>query len=287
MSFWNLPRKLVFMNHVIAFLALCLTSVSAQGNDLLASFGSYNGSSSIDVENDVDLYSIPGKRVDSLSYTVGLRSSVNGRAYCAGALVAPRWVLTTFDCAVTKRGRKIFMNDQYASIGSTQVSGAVGGERIQVSDFFAHPDYNKKTRENDYVLLKLVKESTYQPVALAPDGVYFESDISGSVYGWDWTTDSNTFTWPGLVNITMHWASDCRNTEPTFYASEFCAIGDKMTDACHVNEGSPIVIQTWGKDTMVGMVSYNPGCNKDNTPTLCARTSKGETWITKTIESNS
>lgn len=278
------------MNFLIAFLALCLKIASGQGSEPSSSVGSINGSSSAYTDTDVGFYSIPGKAVDSLSYMVGLRISENGRAYCAGALVAPRWVLTTFNCATLQRGKKGYSyvwDGQYASIGSTQVSGAVGGERIGVSKYFGHPDYNKNTRENDYGLLKLEKDSAYKPVALAPDGVhYFESAISGSVYGWEWSTDANTFSWSGLLNSTMHWASDCHNTEPTFYASEFCAIGDKTTDACHINEGSPIVIQSWGKDTLVGMLSYNPGCNKDNTPALFARTSKGQIWITNTIESN-
>lgn len=97
-----------------------------------------------------------GRRL--VSYMVGLRKSKNGQAHCGGTLIAPRWVLTTFNCATQNRGtkgRSILFNNQYASIGSTQFSSAVGGERIQVYEYFGHPDYNTKTHENEYGLLML------------------------------------------------------------------------------------------------------------------------------------
>lgn len=46
----------------------------------------------------------------------------------------------------------------YASIGSIYANGDTMGEQILVTHRFPHPDYNNKTRENDYMLLKLVKK---------------------------------------------------------------------------------------------------------------------------------
>lgn len=118
------------------------------------------------------------------------------------------------------------------------------------------------------MLLKLDHESSFELIPFAPNGAHcFESDTNGSVYGWDWSSSSRDATWPALLNTTMRWASDCRNTVDKVYASEFCAIGTKATDACHISKGSPVVLKAWGQDILVGMVSYNPGSGKSDTPT--------------------
>lgn len=276
------------MKLLIAFLALWMANTGVNCSEHSSSLDGSLAAHSDNGSQAIEFYSVPAKAVTSLSYIVGLRNSANSRSYCAGVLVAPRWVLTTVACAPIKRG---FLGiswaykDQFATIGSTEVSGA-GGEKCRVIDSSHHPDYNKKTRENNYMLLKLDQESKNDPVAIVPDGSHvFESDISASVYGWDWSSDSSVATWPGLLNNTMHWASDCRNTVDKVYASQFCAIGNKTTDACHINEGSPVISNIMGQDMLAGFVNYNPGCGKSDTPTLFSRASKGQRWIMKTIGS--
>lgn len=240
------------------------------------------------IDNDslaVEFYKIPVvATVDAKTYMVGLRDSTDGQAYCAGALIGPRYVLTTMGCAPTEKSGLFNLGwsykKQYASIGSVYASGTTMGEQIQVTHRFPHPDYSKNTRENDYMVLKLVRKTSYPAVALAPDGThYFAEGTSASVFGWD-SSDAS------LLNTTMYRSSDiCMATVDKLYASQFCALGKQSNDACQFNEGSPIVVKHSNKDVLVGLVNYNPSCGKSDMPTLFARTSKGQTWIKSIIES--
>lgn len=289
------------MEFLIVIVAFFVMMIGANSDDNSSSYGRFSGSSSTEAANDtdaVDLYytSIPSYLTDnnvrSLPYIVGLRSSPSGFSNCAGVLIDAKWVLTTNACAPRNNGFFLkylgigkMYKDQYAMIGSEISGGSFNGELIKVVLRIPHPDYNKKTRENDYMMLQLERESTATPVQRAHDGEhYMEYDSTGFVFGWPHISDPEAVNQFALLNTTMRWTSDCKNTVDKVYASQFCAAGTKSTDACRVMEGSPIVLKFPNFDFLVGMVSYNPGCGKDSTtPVLFARESKGQEFMTHTM----
>lgn len=95
-------------------------------------------------------------------YTVGLRSTADGDNVCAGALIAPKFVLATHCYPLWYYDRvrnELTSVDHFVSIGSRALSGTSDEECIKIDRLYTHPNYDMKTRKNEFFLLKLETES--------------------------------------------------------------------------------------------------------------------------------
>uniref|UniRef100_A0A674IY51 Trypsin-3-like n=1 Tax=Terrapene triunguis TaxID=2587831 RepID=A0A674IY51_9SAUR len=73
----------------------------------------------------------------------------NGRIYCGGSLIAPKWVLTAAHCS--KR-----ISNVQVHLGDYNLRAKEGTEQIRrIRNFFVHPGYNLCPRDNDFMLLEL------------------------------------------------------------------------------------------------------------------------------------
>jgi secreted trypsin-like serine protease len=60
---------------------------------------------------------------------------------------------------------------------------------------------------------------------------------------------------------------------------QICALGERNMDACQGDSGGPLVRLNKGKATLVGLVSFGPGCGLDRTPGVYTEVAYFHDWI--------
>lgn len=226
------------------------------------------------------------RRLDAVDspYTVGLRATADGDNVCAGALIAPKFVLATHCSPLwyyNRDSKGLVSIDHFVSIGSNALSGSSDGERIKIDKLYPHPDYDMTTRKNEFFLLKLETESKFTPVAMAPAtgaGIIFGS--SGTAFGWG----SDDAVGPTLQQAAMIFMNSLICSKKVLITeTHLCAVtADNATETCKLEPGSPLYVNKKGATTLVGVLSFNNNCRQYLEPAVFSDVSSARAWI-KTI----
>ncbi len=196
---------------------------------------------------------------------------------CGGALIAPNWVITAAHCSIQPSDKAI--------VGALGLAQAGSDNVYDIVEVRTHSLYRAATSDNDIALVKLMKESKAELIALNES----DDDLAGKkveVAGWGLTQESGSPS-NELLEATVNVVSNavCNTgygNKATISAFMLCA-GKAAggVDSCQGDSGGPLVIPAQGGQPMklAGIVSFGVGCGEPNRYGVYTRVSKYIPWI--------
>ncbi|XP_012972412.2 probable threonine protease PRSS50 [Mesocricetus auratus] len=222
----------------------------------------------------------------------------NGMHICAGTLIASQWVLTVAHCLTlphvnyTVRVGSPWVNQTTATSTDVPVHQIIINRRYQARRYWSWVG-----RANDISLLKLqwgLKYSKYVwPICLPGLEYVLEDSSVCTVTGWGYPKVNDR--WPQFQSLQEKEVSimNSRKCEQFYHkfskipslvriinSQMICASDNNREKFCYELTGEPLVCSsdssTW---YLVGMMSWGPGCKKNEAPPIFLQVSTFQPWI--------
>ena len=234
---------------------------------------------------------------DAVRYPyVAALSRVSGadRVYfCAGTLVAPRWILTAAHCFHSPGGARISSRSVYAAVGQDRL-GAAGDEvQVGVDRIFVHPGYDQGTQSNDIALVRL--SDVAGPLIADTGGADPRTATAlgfGSFYEGRLAGNALLRTGAPAAQLSDRLRRAALRVVDPARCADLGTAGDESlcasagpSDACIGDSGGPLVAEEpQGQDRLVGIVSLGSGCAVAEPVVRYTRVEPYAAWIFETIQ---
>lgn len=234
---------------------------------------------------------------DRYSYAVSIQDELGH--FCGGSLIAKNVVLSAAHCMQnmdTVKGYK-------AVIGRHSLLNTDDGDEVMVMTQIPHPDYDRDTTDNDYMILILNRDTAEEVdfITVSPDAI--SPDTAVTVMGWGDVDPADSIQ--TLANELMETEvvvvsnAECEQSSGTIGGQDFLGFSfggyaasytdsisenmmcakDAGEDSCQGDSGGPLVVRQDSGDIQVGIVSWGFGCALEDFPGVYAKVSTKYDWI--------
>eukprot|EP00546_Thalassionema_frauenfeldii_P019163 CAMPEP_0178898210 /NCGR_PEP_ID=MMETSP0786-20121207/2200_1 /TAXON_ID=186022 /ORGANISM="Thalassionema frauenfeldii, Strain CCMP 1798" /LENGTH=535 /DNA_ID=CAMNT_0020568895 /DNA_START=125 /DNA_END=1732 /DNA_ORIENTATION=+ len=271
--------------NVLPFIVLMLSSLSAvaeEGNKTIRLGKVKSDDRQLAVEHHIAESRIVGGSTASID---AYPFFVLWGGQCGASLIGREWLLSAAHCAG--------INTNSVRINQSRRSGSQGrGVLGTIARRIPHPEYNRNTIENDFLLMKLsdaVLDSGITPISLNMNtGIPVNNDPL-KVIGFGRLSSGGSSPSTLQEVVVEYVPTDECNEEDSydgdiFPESMLCAAVDGGgKDSCQGDSGGPLFIENSSGFTQVGVVSWGRGCARANYPGVYSRISGAMDWIKDTV----